>query len=967
MSGNAAHVASAPFITDTARALGMDDMNTHNFTGKLKVALLAGGAMVLPASAMAQQEVAPEAPERLDQTDERLAEAAPANEILVTGFRESLNAAIAAKRQSASQVDVIVAEDIAKFPDTNLAESLQRVPGVAIQRDAGEGRAIVVRGLGAQFTRVRVNGMEAIATSTDGASTNTSRGFDFNVFASELFNSIVVHKTAEPSLDEGSLGAVVDLNTGNPLSLDPGFSLVASAQVRYNDLSDDAGPRLAGLIGWTNPDQTFGVSVSAAYSQYVTNELGNNTVRWTQAAFRSVEGTPCFTGSTYVPSTACNEAGLAFHARIPRYGLVDHDRERLGLTASAQWAPSDRTTISIDGLYSRFNETRDEFWGEVLLRSNERSIDLVDYTIDGNNNLISGTLNNAWVRTERYQRQSETEFYQISGRVEQQLGDSVTVNLLAGMSRSEADIPVETTIVFDDRDFNGYSFDYTDMDRPALTFGGSGISDPAQFQLAEFRDRPSNIVNEFKTFSGDLAWDATEGATVRVGGLYRKFEFDVQSFQRDSTYCAAFTCAAGQYGLPVTADLGEIFNLGDAGQPDGTTSSWLVPVLGTSTDAVGLYDRNAAPNFGGSPAVSEEVVGGWFQVDWDTDMLGIRMTGNAGTRYVRTNQSSSGYVGSTEVFADRSYDDFLPSFNLNFFPVDDVIVRGAVSRVITRPSLGNLSPGGSVDQFNYGISSGNPNLDPYRAVAYDVALEWYFAPGALASVAGFAKDIASFPLASSFTGTFAQSGLPTSVLTAGTPLYNAIVGGQNPSVPIEFRTNINGEGATLKGIELSLQLPFSVFADGFLGNFGVLGNATFIDSDVDYSLATPATALSGAGNPVSGTPQVFTRPLIDLAKKAFNGTFFYEDELFSARISAAWRDGYLEGTSGNLNIFEGYSSQLNVDASIRYNLTEQVSLSLEGTNLTDEYRDRYVNDPAMRNYESNHFGRVIMAGVRVQM
>src|SRR5262249_52766618 len=137
--------------------------------------------------------------------------AAPASgepEIVVTGFRASLNAALNMKRESVSSVDAIVAEDIARFPDQNLAEALQRIPGIAIQRDAGEGRAITGRGLGAQFTRVRINGMEAITPSSDGAAANRDRQFDFNVFASELFTSVVVHKTAEASLDEGSLGAV---------------------------------------------------------------------------------------------------------------------------------------------------------------------------------------------------------------------------------------------------------------------------------------------------------------------------------------------------------------------------------------------------------------------------------------------------------------------------------------------------------------------------------------------------------------------------------------------------------------------------------------------------------------------------------------------------------------------------------------------------------------------------------------
>ncbi|MCL9998873.1 MAG: TonB-dependent receptor [Erythrobacter sp.] len=880
--------------------------------------------------------------------------------IVVQGFRDSLSAAIQTKRNANNQVDVIVAEDIAKFPDTNLAESLQRVPGIAIQRDAGEGRTVVVRGLGGQFTRVRVNGMETIATSPD----NNGRGFDFNIFASELFNSIVVNKTAEAGLDEGSLGAVIDLNTGNPLSLDTGLTFVASAQVRYNDLNDDAGPRASALLGWVNPEGTFGASVSAAYSEYVTPQLGNNTVRWTQGAFRSVKGTACFNGNTYVPSPACNEVGLAFHPRIPRYGLIEHERERLGLTGAIQWQPSESTKLSIDGLFATFDETRNELWGEVLFRSNERGIDVVDYTIDANNNLISGTFNNAWVRTENFRRELNTEFYQISARLEQKLTERLNFTVLVGASKSDADSPIETTIIFDDRDFNGFSYDYTDMFSPQITFGANGISNPAQFQLAEFRDRPNNVTNEYETISGNIQWEAFDGITFEAGGLYRKFTFDTVQLQRDSTYCAAFACAPGQIGLQVTPEISEIFNLGNAGQPAGTTSSWLIPNLEAAAGAINLYGRTATPNLGADRTVTEEVTGGYVQVDWNTDVAGMKVTGNAGLRYVRTDQLSTGFIGSTEVGVTRDYDDWLPAVNLNAFITDDLVLRGAWSKVITRPGLGNLTPGGNIDQFNFRITSGNPFLSPFRADAFDAALEWYFAPGAIASVAFFAKDIKSFPIASSFNGTYADSQLPTSLLTAGTPLHTAIVGGQNPDVPIEFRTNIDGEGGNLKGVEFQLNLPFSVFTEGFFSRFGVLGNVTLIESDVEYTLTGPAPALNGSGNPSGGAPEIFTRPLFDLAKKSANATIYYEDAKFSARASVAYRDDYIDGVSGTRNLFEGFGSSLNLDATLRYRINDKVELALEGTNLTDNYRERWVHDPARRNYENNHFGRVILVGAR---
>jgi iron complex outermembrane receptor protein len=494
-----------------------------------------------PAPAPAQPEAAaPIVTAQAAQDSGGSAQAPADNDIVVTGFRASLNAALNLKRESVSAIDAIVAEDIARFPDQNLAEALQRIPGIAIQRDAGEGRAITVRGLGSQFTRVRVNGMETVATSTDGASANRDRAFDFNVFASELFTSVVVHKTAEASLDEGSLGAVVDLNTGNPLAGHAGLTLAVNGQASYNDLSDNVGPRVAALLSWRNTEGTFGFSLSAAYSSTNTLELGNNTVRWAQARFDNVRGTNCFTtqnsGGTYVPSAVCNEAALAFHPRIPRYGEVRHDRERLGITGSLQFAPTDATRISIDGLFSRFKETREEKWGEVLLRSNERSINLVDYTLDSNNTMVTGTLNDAWVRTEHYLRRSTTEFYQIGGSWDQDITEHFRFTLLGGFSQSDADIPIETTLVFDDRDAQNYRFDYTNSRFPQLTFGTS-VTDPANFQLAEIRDRPSNVTNKFRTAQLRTEWDITSNVTAKAGIVYRRFDFDAIGFTRDTAVC----------------------------------------------------------------------------------------------------------------------------------------------------------------------------------------------------------------------------------------------------------------------------------------------------------------------------------------------------------------------------------------------------------------------------------------------
>jgi iron complex outermembrane receptor protein len=900
------------------------------------------------------------------------------NTIVVTGFRASLNAALNLKRESVSAIDAIVAEDIARFPDQNLAEALQRIPGIAIQRDAGEGRAITVRGLGAQFTRVRVNNMETVATSTDGASANRDRAFDFNVFASELFTSVVVHKTAEASLDEGSLGAVVDLNTGNPLGGRSGLTLALSAQASYNDLSDNVGPRIAGLVSWRNAEGTFGFSLSGAYSNTNTLELGNNSVRWAQARFDNVRGTNCFTtqnsGGTYIPSAVCNEAALAFHPRIPRYGSVRHDRERLGLTGSIQIAPTDHTRISLDALYSRFEETREEKWGEVLLRSNERSINLVDYTLDSNNTMVTGTLNDAWVRTEHYLRQSTTTFHQLGLTWDQDITDHFRFTALAGTSKSDADIPIETTLVFDDRDAQNYQFDYTDSRFPRLTFGTS-VTTPGNFQLAEIRDRPSNVTNTFRTGQLRTAWDISENFTLNSGYVYRRFKFDSFGSTRDTAVCGnggldlvlhTLACSptslfgpAAIYGFPVNDSLAQLFEMGPAGQPGGTTLSWLIPNLDTGTAFTGLYSRPLLADAGNIRSVTEEVNGGYTQLDAHGDLGNWRYAFNVGLRYVRTNQSSTGLNSGVVVTINRDYDDWLPAVNLALYPTNNLIIRAAVARVMTRPTLGNLTPGGSADGFNLRVSFGNPFLNPFRAWAYDLGVEWYFAPQSVVSVAFFRKEVSSFPVAVNTTGSFDSTGLPVSVLVPSSPaaLDPAIRAANNWTIS----TIANGQGATLNGVEFAVQAPFR-FLPGFLSHFGGILNATLVDSNADYLVSGPA--VTPGGGLVSSTRN---GTLFGLSKRSFNATLYYDDGHFSARGSLSYRSRYADANSGTGNIFEGYNSALNLDASVRYQITRFFEVSVEGINLTDDYRDRFTDIDANRNYENNHFGRTILFGARVRL
>jgi TonB-dependent receptor len=472
----------------------------------------------------------------------------------------------------------------------------------------------------------------------------------------------------------------------------------------------------------------------------------------------------------------------------------------------------------------------------------------------------------------------------------------------------------------------------------------------------------------------------TEGFTVKAGAVWRRYNFDLEAYTRDTAVCGnggtslvtgtsgTIACSptslfgsTAVYGFPVTAALSELFTLGQAGQPSGNTNQWLVPNLAATTTFTNLYGRTAANDAGNIRGVQETTKGAYLQFDAKGDLAGLEYALNAGVRYVKTDQSSYGLVSGTNATVTRSYDDWLPSMNLALYPHRDLILRFAVADVMTRPSLGSLTPGGSADGFNYRVTSGNPFLQPYRATNYDLSAEWYFARGAVLSVAYFKKDVHTFTQSASITGaTFNQTGLPVSVLNPASP---AALNPASLGQPIwTLATTVNGSGATLTGIEVAAQLPFKAFTEGFLGNFGILANATFISSDATFNLQGPAIAAGGA---LQNT--TVTNTLGNVSKQAYNGTLYYDDGSFSARVMVSYRGRFHEGASGTGNLLEGYGATTNLDASIRYKLTEWLEISVEGNNLLDTYRYRYTDFDADRNYENNHFGRTILFGARLKI
>ncbi|KOO57206.1 TonB-dependent receptor [Rheinheimera sp. KL1] len=922
----------------------MAKSNTPFHPNKIALALaIAGCTSVVSVSAQETAET--------KQAEERI------EVIEVKGsFRDSLSNALNQKRQSDGAIDAILAEDIADFPDLNLAESLQRIPGIAISRAAGEGRQISVRGLGPEFTRVRINGMEAVSTSggTDQiGGANRGRGFDFNTFSSDLFSSLTVRKTASADVEEGSLGATVDLRAAQPFDYD-GFTFAASGQMGYNDLSEKSDPKTSFLVSNIFADGKVGALFSASYSERQLKDQGASTVRW-----NNVNDFGSYQGDNAAPEL--DEINNAFRPRLPRYDSYTHDMDRLGLSSSFQFRPNEDTKIDLDVLYAKTDATRNEVFLQGILNAganrstsataasgNTGVMNVVDYFIDDTNTMTYGSFENATIRAENRFDELSTEFLQYNLSLKQHLTDDLSMDAMIGTAKSEFDNPVQTTLVAEKRGVE-FAYDYRGGNResPALTYG-AGVFDPTGWTSNSVRLRPLGAENSFDTAELNFTYLLTDNITLKAGLHYKDFSFETYEARRQTENGA---------GIVYTPDLLKEYNSGLGSQP-----VWLVPDFAAIDAQYDIYSNTGAfvvsadfrrpDNY----SAEEETLGAYLQLGFDTDIADMPLRGNIGLRQVKTDQSSTAWATfattPTQITAEHDYNELLPSLNLALEPWDDVIVRFGAAEVMARAGLGSIRPDVSVSVSggSRAVSGGNPQLEPTKAQTYDLGFEFYFSDESMLGVAFFFKDIDSHVQTLRETKAFTATGLPIQAAidacTAG-PGYNADC---NENVDWQVTTPLNGPGGDLKGMEVSYQLPFT-FLPEFWNRFGFIGNYTYVDAQMDYISA-------------AGVVQA-TRDLNGLSKNTSAATIYYEHEALNARVSMAKRGKYLTTAIGrDNNDMEGTNATTNVDASVSYALNDNWKISFEALNLTDEVDDQWVDSAGNRLTYYHETGRQYYVGAQ---
>lgn len=962
-----------------------------------------------------------------------------AEEIVVTGIKASLQQAMDIKRDSAGVVDAISAEDMGKFPDTNLAESLQRITGVSISRANGEGSQITVRGFGAENNMITLNGRTMPAANTFNGDGGGSRAFDFANIASEGVAGVEVYKTGRAAITTGGIGATVNIKTAKPLDRD-GFNGsvgVKAVMDSTNRVGDDVTPELSGLVSWANSDATFGVGLSASHQERDSGTVGATVNDWNIRTWDSVNAPArMWNNATAKVNNAPKEGQLYARPNDLRYEFTDTQRTRDNAQVTLQFAPTDAFKATVDYTFAENNI--EEALGQTgnWMQTGSR---LQEITFDSQaiatpvyiRELYADGIDEGHEQQWREQTNTLDSFgvnlaYQVSDALElrldahdSQMHSRGTGPFGSGSVRMGLGNP---TVVAREwwfgSEFPTYLNKYDDSKG-----GNAGYVKPGVNGKTDNLDVSSSM---FNLRQADQKADITQ---VKLDGTYKaddksKFDFGVETkeFESRSKNYAAENIALGNWnsGYP-----GEFGNLVQPFDIQGEFDDWTPKSggYGFKANAADLYVaaqaiaryKNILPaklNQTADNIVNEKTDAAYFQFSLSGDFGTMPFDVTTGLRYETTEVNSSSLASQyktvwednndvairvdsskprTKAEAEANYDNILPSLDLTLHLSDELIGRFSTSKTIARAPLGQL--GVSASGFGAGggstylgsvpvATASNPALLPLESTNFDISLEWYYGDTSYVSGGVFQKNVKNFigservnrsllNIRNSTNGPRVQAAAALlrskGIAINDDTLFNQVVYTQfgkgssdwiaqfgnsdytgtdaqnfflanhagwdiesNDTDPLTvFSTNTpnNGKEAKIYGAEFAVQHFF-----GDTG-FGVSANYTLVRGDIGFD------------NLGSFTQSQFA--LLGLSDTA-NLVAMYEKDGWQARIAYNWRGEYLaesnRGGSANPRYVEAYSQ---IDLNVSYAVTDALTVSLEGLNITGENSRSHGRNYAM--------------------
>ena len=877
-------------------------------------------------------------------------------EVVVTGIRSSLERALDIKQQATGFVDAISAEDIGKLPDQNVAEALQRVPGVAIQRSRGEGDFVSIRGLGSDFVRGTINGRSLInATETvdpifnGNRVTSTGRAANFDVLPSEVINTLEVVKSTSAKHVEGGIGGSVNLSTARPLTL--GNKKAGSVTSTYRDFNEETDPSFSGLFSWADESNRFGVLGAVSYAERSIREDFSRTFGWF----------PSFGISSQL-DTNDDGIGDAGPGAVPfplsnNAEAYEEDRERLTLTGTLQWAGEDSELV-VDLLYS-----------EREVEERHQNLIFLPIIREGDGDLAGRTVNPL-----------EDELLTLGVNFTQAVGDwELTTDV--SYSKAEGDNTFDRVRI--DGDNGNFAFD-SSIGSSGFTInqtnlGGGAATDlgnPANFVISVFDDRFASNEDEELALQFDAVRVINHSvvSSIEIGARIRTREKTIQR--------AANGNGIGVAGAGVTlADIGA-YHSGASNFLDGMWrsnfgyNSLLFPdnpaaranaAIRAYMTANGLSTALSADPFG-SFEVEEDTYASYVQLNLDGDIAGVSYIGDFGFRVVLTRQTVNGSDAefvitdnggmdttvfdtlttgtATAVSFDDSYANVLPSLNLRFELAEAFYLRVAANKSMTRPTFNDLAPAFSInansssnlngDNYAVSLSAGNPALKPYESTNFDLGVEWYFAESSALYAGLFHKEIEEFVAVVTNNNVTELAGNPIRAIGV------EMDGSRNPIAIDQVSQPDNQGEAQITGLEIGYQQAFD-------SGFGYITNITLTENSAEFEA-------TGEDIDFPGVSEV-----------SYNLTAYYESGPLQARLSYSFRSDYLVEASAigfGGQIFNDDYAQL--DGSVSYEVTDNFTVFLNAVNLTDEDQDVFQILPGIgRRYSStSHVGPRFAFGVR---
>ncbi|GAA5444534.1 vitamin B12 transporter BtuB [Microbulbifer sp. NBRC 101763] len=859
-------------------------------------------------------------------TEQAKEESLVLEEVEVMGIRQSMEKNLDVKRFSNAVVDSITAEDIGKFPDKNVADALQRVPGVSIVRSGGEGEEVSIRGTAPELTFTQLNG-NYIATPGD----EPSRSLDYSLLPATMIARTDVYKSPEAKLDEGGIGGTVILHTRKPLDLDAGEGML-SVETTYADVTEKYEPQYTGFYSWKNDQETFGVLVGYSKQDRQNRVISTTTENWGwQGDEKPHDGVEARGAMVDIDG---NEYRDFYAPRAVVGSVFEEERTREGIQLSAQWRPVEQLELGVN--YFRFEQGGNSENYRIVFPEwnygNAIAPGSLKFDEDGDTLLGIGMLDRGQAELQSPQVAGDyTRAEYVSDTLDFNAiyqGDGYSVRMVVGSTSAEGGPSEKLFASVNSRygTVTDWSWDLSSGTAEIDT--SADLGDPNTYPLYDwFSSHWTSSEDDENYYQLDVSIDMDYGwlTSLDVGLKYRDHEINrritKQSWDDDNLPCPTINWGEVEGACyPWWPD--DSFHTDPNGVPD------TIDIL-SSGPLDNIIGGVKVPNFAyleleklkeflyetyGDPTViverdqdyriGEEVTAAYVQQNFASATL----RGNFGVRAVKTKQYARTYDNIDGVLQDEpnirdsSNTDFLPSANIAWDINDDLVMRAALARVVARVNYDDLGGSESIHAPLPGATvrdgfAGNSELEPYKADQFDLGLEWYFDDASAMGVTLFRKDIASFVING--------SSLVTREIDGDT--WNV-----NMSMPV------NGTDATAQGAELFVQYAFD-------NGFGVLANYTYTDTELaNLDLESGETIKTE----IAGT-----------SKDQYNLSVYYENDLFSVRASYNYRSAYADGYSNGVNTFTDEYDQLDVNAS--YSLMENLTLTASIINLTEEKVDRY--------------------------